>query len=71
MKKLYGTFLLCAILIIACATSPTGRHQLIIVSEDSAIAASKEAYVEMLKPYAQKGRIDNDSALKDVGRYGQ
>jgi len=35
-----------------------------LVSEDSAIAASKEAYTEMLKPYAQKGKIDNDPALK-------
>ena len=35
-----------------------------IVSEDSAIAASKEAYVEMLRPYAQKGKIDNNPALK-------
>jgi predicted Zn-dependent protease len=44
---------------------PTGRRQLIIVSEDSAIAASKQAYTEMLKPYAEKGKIDNDPALKD------
>jgi len=36
-----------------------------IVSEDSAIAASKEAYVEMLRPYAEKGEIDNDPVLKD------
>jgi predicted Zn-dependent protease len=36
-----------------------------IVSEDSAIAASKQAYTEMLKPYEQKGKIDNDPALKD------
>ena len=36
-----------------------------LVSEDSAIAASKEAYVQMLQPYAQKGKIDNDPALKD------
>ena len=35
-----------------------------IVSEDSAIAASKQAYVEMLRPYAQQGKIDNDPALK-------
>jgi len=65
MKKHYPTFLLCAVLILACATSPTGRHQLMIVSEDSAIAASKQAYAEMLKPYAQKGKIDNNPALKD------
>ena len=50
MKKHYTTFLLCAVLIMACATSPTGRRQLMLVSEDSAIAASKQAYVEMLKP---------------------
>jgi predicted Zn-dependent protease len=35
-----------------------------LVSEESAIAASKDAYVEMLKPYAQKGKLDNDPALK-------
>ncbi len=64
MKKQYLTLILCAVLIIACATSPTGRLQLMIVSEETAISASKEAYVEMLKPYAQKGKIDNDPALK-------
>ena len=36
-----------------------------IVSEDAAIAASKEAYVEMLRPYAEKGEIDNDPVLRD------
>jgi predicted Zn-dependent protease len=35
-----------------------------IVSEASAIAASKTAYVEMLRPYAEKGEIDNDPVLK-------
>jgi predicted Zn-dependent protease len=64
MKRLYSTILLCVVLITACATSPTGRHQLMIVSEESAIAASKTAYVEMLRPYAEKGEIDNDPVLK-------
>ena len=36
-----------------------------IVSEESAIASSKQAYVEMLKSYEQQGKIDNDKALKD------
>jgi predicted Zn-dependent protease len=36
-----------------------------IVSEDSAIAASKQAYSEMLNPYAQQGKIDNDPELKN------
>jgi predicted Zn-dependent protease len=65
MKRLYSTILLCVVLITACATSPTGRHQLMIVSEESAIAASKTAYVEMLRPYAEKGEIDNDPILKN------
>jgi predicted Zn-dependent protease len=65
MKKHYLTMILCTVLIMACATSPTGRRQLMIVSEDSAISASNQAYVEMLKPYEQKGKVDNDPALKD------
>ncbi len=35
-----------------------------IVSEASAISASRQAYVEMLKPYEQQGKVDNDPALK-------
>jgi len=65
MKKSYTIFILIAILTVSCATSPTGRRQLMIVSEDSAIVASKQAYTEMLKPYEQQGKIDNDPALKD------
>jgi predicted Zn-dependent protease len=65
MKRLYITILFFAAIITACATSITGRRQLMIVSEDSAIAASKEAYVEMLRPYAEKGDIDNDPVLKN------
>jgi len=65
MKRVHITFLVCLTLMVGCATSPTGRRQLMIVSEDSAIAASKQAYVEMLKPYEQQGKIDNNQALKD------
>ena len=43
MKKRYTLFLLIALLTVSCATSPTGRRQLMIVSEDVAIAASKQA----------------------------
>ena len=65
MKTRYSIFMLIAILLVSCATSPTGRRQLIIVSEDAAIAASKQAYTEMLKPYAEKGKIDNDPTLRE------
>lgn len=65
MKKRYFLFMLMTLLIVSCATSPTGRRQLILVSEDSAIAASKKAYTQMLQPYAEKGKLDNNPALKD------
>lgn len=63
-KRHFLLLLLVALLLISCATSPTGRRQFMIVSEDSAIASSKQAYTEMLKPYAEQGKIDNDPALK-------
>lgn len=55
----------CTALLAACATNPvTGRKQFIIVSESQAIAASKEAYVQMLSPLEKEGKIDSDPALK-------
>jgi predicted Zn-dependent protease len=65
MKKRNTVVLLIALLLVSCATSPTGRRQLMIVSEESAIASSKQAYAEMLKPYAEQGKLDNDPALKE------
>jgi predicted Zn-dependent protease len=65
MRKQHLILFLITILLVSCTTSPTGRRQLIIVSEDSAIAASKQAYTQMLQPYAQQGKIDNDPALKE------
>jgi predicted Zn-dependent protease len=52
-----------ALLITACATSPTGRSQFLIVSEDQAIASSKVAYLETLKPYEAEGKLDSNPEL--------
>ena len=65
MKNRIYILMVAVLLMVSCATSPTGRSQFMIVSEDSAIAASKQAYTQMLKPYAQEGKIDNDPVLKD------
>ncbi|MGD2074937.1 MAG: M48 family metallopeptidase [Gammaproteobacteria bacterium] len=62
--KQYAILTLVSLLLLACATSPTGRRQLMLVSEESAISASKEAYAQTLKPLAEEGKIDNDPALK-------
>jgi len=60
--KLFLAFFL-ALLFTACATSPTGRSQLMLVSPEEAIDASKEAYVQTLSPLDAKGKIDNDPKI--------
>ena len=47
-------------LFTACATSPTGRSQLMLVSPDEAITVSKEAYIQTLSPLDAEGKIDSD-----------
>jgi len=54
---------LAALSVVACATSPTGRSQLLIVPESMAIAASRQAYTEQLAPLAQAGKLDTDRQL--------
>ena len=52
--------LLLALLLAACATSPTGRRQLMLVPEDMAIQQSAQAYVAMLAPYRKEQKLDPD-----------
>jgi len=62
MKKFV---LVLAVLLTAagCQSNPvTGRKQLMLVSEDSAIASSKEAYAAMIQPLAKEGKVDSDPA---------
>ena len=56
-------YLFLASMTVACATSPTGRTQLMLVSEQQAITASKQAYVEMLQPLEKQGKVDSDPAV--------
>jgi len=48
---------------VGCATSPTGRHQLMLVSEESSIVSSKEAYLSTVKELNDAGKISNDRAV--------
>jgi len=52
-------------MLAACATSPTGRSQLMIYPEEVAIAASSQAYTQMLVPLSKEGRIVVDPLLRD------
>jgi predicted Zn-dependent protease len=59
------TFVLAALLatLAACATSPTGRKQLMLVSEQQAISASRQAYVQEMGRYRQAGKLVSDPKL--------
>jgi predicted Zn-dependent protease len=49
-----------AALVAACATSPTGRKQLMLVSEQQAISASRQAYVQEIGKARQEGKLVTD-----------
>ena len=49
-----------SLLLAACATSPTGRHQLMLISEESSIVSSKEAYLTTVKKLDNAGKIEED-----------
>jgi len=53
---------LLAVTLAACATSPTGRRQLALVSEESAIVASEEAYAMQIGELRKEGKIVSESS---------
>lgn len=66
MPARHFIFAACVIaMLTACATSPTGRSQFLVVSEQSAIAASRQAYTEMLDPLAAENRLNTNPALNN------
>jgi predicted Zn-dependent protease len=61
-----GTLALVALvtaLVTACATSPTGRKQLMLVSEQQAISASRQAYVQEIGKAKQAGKLVTEPRL--------
>ena len=64
-KPLFATALV--LLVAACATSPTGRKQLMLVSEETAISSSRQAYAQEMGKYQKEGKLVTDPrALKRV-----
>jgi len=47
-------------LLAACATSPTGRRQLMLVSEQSSIVSSKEAYLSTVRDLDRAGKLEDN-----------
>jgi predicted Zn-dependent protease len=59
-----ATLFILSLALFGCATNPvTGRSQFMLVSEEKAISASSEAYVQMLAPLDNEGKIDSDPAM--------
>jgi len=58
-------FLLAASLLSACATSPTGRRQLMLVSPDAAIVQSKQAYLSTVSDLDKENKLLDDPKLTD------
>jgi len=63
--NLHKTIIITGLLLTlaACATSPTGRNQLMLVSEQQAISESAQAYVQTMAPLEKQGKINSDPAL--------
>jgi predicted Zn-dependent protease len=62
-KHIHCIVLVFLFILTSCATSPTGRHQLMLVSPETAILSSKSAYVQTLHPLAKAGKLNNDPVL--------
>jgi len=57
-------FILCLPLLLnSCTTTPTGRSQFMMISEQSAIAQSATAYAQAMDGYAKKGQLSHDQEL--------
>jgi predicted Zn-dependent protease len=50
-------------LLAACTVSPTGRRQFLLVSEESAIAASRESYLTQMSELGTAGKLVSDPAV--------
>ncbi|TDG15426.1 M48 family peptidase [Seongchinamella unica] len=64
MRKLLLT-LLALTLLPACATSPTGRSQLMLISPEAAIVESKKAYLSTVSQLDQENKLVDDPKLVD------
>lgn len=63
MKRIFIALTVAILTLAGCKTNEvTGRKQLMLVSESTAISESKAAYVALLQPLAKEGKINSDPA---------
>ena len=56
---------LVAVVLSACATSPTGRSQFLLISPQAAIAQSEPAYFNALADFRRQGKLLDNPVLGD------
>ncbi|NQY01875.1 MAG: M48 family metallopeptidase [Halieaceae bacterium] len=59
------TVIALALLASACATSPTGRSQLMLISPDAAIVESRKAYLSTVSQLDQENKLVDDPRMAD------
>ena len=64
MKRLLLLILVFSLL-PACATSPTGRSQLMLISPESAIVQSKKAYLSTVDELNKQDKLVDDPKMVD------
>ena len=62
-SRLLTAVVLGATLVAGCTTSMTGRRQLMLVSEQDAISASKKQYVQTMSKLGSEGKLVTDPKL--------
>lgn len=62
-SRLLTAVVLCTTLIAGCATSMTGRRQLMLVSEQDAISASRQQYLQTMNKLGSEGKLVTDPKL--------
>ncbi|MBT7997343.1 MAG: M48 family metalloprotease, partial [Betaproteobacteria bacterium] len=65
LKKIVYTFLLFSFL-VGCKSNPiSGRNQFMLVPEDMAISESRKAYIQMLTPIKNEGKLNTDPVMSE------
>ena len=63
------TFIIMALLLVSCASSPTRRNQFLLISPEAAILESETAYLSTVGALDEEGKLATDPNL--MGRVGR
>ena len=65
ISNIFVTLIAAATMLAGCATSPTGRSQLLLISPESAIVESRKAYISTVQQLDSENKLLDDQALAD------